>query len=121
MTSQNQPWLSFSLFNTDYVIKECNLTTRQSRLFISLHLQTEESDPYIQHGMSSFFPHLSSLVLTLLFSKGVPALFRWLSKKYPKISVFFYIRQLVLISLHAQSALSSRKMRQKFKTRMAMT
>lgn len=54
----------------------------------SLSLFTFRKQVHIQHGKSSFLLTSSFVVVfdTFVSSKGVPALFRWLSRKYPKIS-----------------------------------
>jgi len=128
MTSQNQPWLSFTLFTRDYVMKEMPAAQLNHPTvtvgFCNLHSLSPfafRQEVHIHHGMSNFIPLPLLVILHTCIPKGVPALFRWLSKKYPKIGAFFYIRVLVSISFPAQSALSLRKRRQKFKMRTAMT
>ena len=90
-TESDQPWLSFALFTLDYVIKvTASRTAQLNDALDSSSLFTFRKQFHIQHGMSRFLPPYSLVVVldTCVSSKGVPALFRWLSKKYPKISAF---------------------------------
>jgi hypothetical protein len=125
MTSQNQPWLSFTLFTRDYVMKEMPVNhptvTQSVSNPHSLSPFVFRQEVHIHHGMSNFLPLPLLVILDSCIPKGVPALFRWLSKKYPKIGAFFYIGVLASISFLAQSARSLRKRRQRFKMRTAMT
>lgn len=60
--SQNEPWLSFTLFNLDYVIEE---TTAQPFNLDSLSSFTlrQEGLTLIQHGMPNLFLHFPFVVL----------------------------------------------------------
>src|SRR5260370_25117716 len=124
MPIQNPQCCSFSLHAHDYLSSELQ-AAHLSHLPLTLNFYNLHSlspfafrqEVHIHHGMSNFIPLPLLVILHTCIPKGVPALFRWLSKKYPKIGAFFYIRVLVSISFPAQSALSLSKRRQKFNLR----
>ena len=67
--SQNQPWLSFALFNFDYIIK----VTASQPSTTHLSPPSFRKQVHIQHGMSNFLPASSLVVvLDMCIPKGCP-------------------------------------------------